>query len=257
MWNDAEMKYIPFHHHEGEENLTMMTWIMISALGLFLAQISTEPDPFREKREEMVKTQLIPRGIVSQKVLNALRKVPRHLYVPQEYQQLAYTDRPLPIGYDQTISQPYIVAFMTEVLDIQSGDKVLEIGTGSGYQAAVLCELGAEVFSVEIIRPLAERAEAILKQSGLTGFHLKTGDGYQGWKDFAPYHAIIVTCSPSRIPPPLIEQLEDGGKMIIPVGNEGYVQYLFLLEKHKEGTVEKKVMAVRFVPMVNDKKISY
>jgi protein-L-isoaspartate(D-aspartate) O-methyltransferase len=146
---------------------------------------------------------------------------------------------------------------MTEVLDIQPGDKVLEIGTGSGYQAAVLCELGAEVFSVEIIRPLAERAEAILKQSGLTGIHLKTGDGYQGWNDFAPYHAIIVTCSPSRIPPPLIEQLEEGGKMIIPVGNEGYVQYLCLVEKHKEGTIQKKVMAVRFVPMVNDKKISY
>jgi protein-L-isoaspartate(D-aspartate) O-methyltransferase len=241
MWNDSEMKFSSFQHHKGDENQTMMTWIMISVLGLFLSQISAQPDPFREKREEMVKTQLIPRGIVSQKVLNALRKVPR----------------PLPIGYDQTISQPYIVAFMTEVLDIQPGDKVLEIGTGSGYQAAVLCELGAEVFSVEIIRPLAERAEAILKQSGLTGIHLKTGDGYQGWNDFAPYHAIIVTCSPSRIPPPLIEQLEEGGKMIIPVGNEGYVQYLCLVEKHKEGTIQKKVMAVRFVPMVNDKKISY
>jgi protein-L-isoaspartate(D-aspartate) O-methyltransferase len=243
--------------YDDQKNRIVMNWIMIYILGVFLSQTGSQPDPFRGKREEMVRTQLIPRGIVSQKVLEVLRKVPRHLFVPTEYQPLAYTDRPLPIGYDQTISQPYIVAYMTEILDIQPGDKILEIGTGSGYQAAVLRELGAEVFSVEIVEPLAKKAETVLKQSGYEDIHLKTGDGYQGWEEQAPFHGIIVTCSPSRIPPPLIAQLKEGGRMIIPVGKEGYVQYLCLVEKLREGTVQKTVMAVRFVPMVNDKKISY
>jgi protein-L-isoaspartate(D-aspartate) O-methyltransferase len=242
---------------EDQENRIMINGIMICVFGVFLSLPGSQPDPFLVKREEMVRAQLIPRGIVSPKVLDAMRKVPRHLFVPDEYQQFAYADRPLPIGYEQTISQPYIVAYMTEILELKPGDKVLEIGTGSGYQAAVLRELGAEVFSVEIVRPLAEKAAAVLSESGYGGIHLKTGDGYLGWEEHAPFHSIIVTCSPSAIPPPLVAQLEEGGRMITPVGKEGYVQYLFLVEKRAEGTVQKTVMAVRFVPMVNDKKISY
>jgi protein-L-isoaspartate(D-aspartate) O-methyltransferase len=230
---------------------------MIPVFCLFFHPGGDLPDDFKDKREEMVKSQLIARGISDKKVLEAFRKVPRDLFVPPEYQRYAYADQPLPIGHDQTISQPYIVAYMTEILDIQPGDKVLEIGTGSGYQAAILAELGAEVFSIEIVKPLSIRAQTTLQQSGYSNIHLKTGDGYHGWPEFAPFHAILVTCSPSGIPNPLIQQLAEGGKMIIPVGKEGIIQYLYLLEKENNKIRQKKVMAVRFVPMVNEKRTSY
>jgi len=230
---------------------------MLVIVCLFMNPGRDLQDDFRDKREEMVKSQLIARGISDKKVLEAFRKVPRDLFVPSEYKRFAYADQPLPIGYDQTISQPYIVAYMTEILDIHPGDKVLEIGTGSGYQAAILAEMKAEVFSVEIVKPLSMRAEITLQQSGYSAIHLKTGDGYYGWPEFAPFNFIIVTCSPSRIPDQLVQQLAEGGKMIIPVGKEGIIQFLYLLVKENDKIRQKKVMAVRFVPMVNDKRTSY
>lgn len=214
-------------------------------------------DGFKEKREEMVREQLISRGIVSAEVLKAFRKVPRHQFVPSEYLFWAYADQPLPIGEGQTISQPYIVAYMTEILDLKPGEKVLEIGTGSGYQAAILAENGAEVYSIEIVNTLAERAKETLLKLGYDKIHLKSGDGYLGWPENAPFDAILVTCSPTRIPEPLKEQLADGGRMIIPVGHSGFVQYLYFLEKRNGKIREKNVLPVRFVPMVNSKGKTY
>jgi protein-L-isoaspartate(D-aspartate) O-methyltransferase len=231
----------------------MISKTMILAICLFFGSTGHQPDAFKEKREEMVRSQLISRGISSPEVLEAFRNVPRHVFVPAEYLQLAYADQPLPIGEGQTISQPYIVAYMTEILDIKPGEKVLEIGTGSGYQAAILKQVGAEVFSVEVIGSLSERADKILKNIGISDIHLKIADGYLGWPEFAPFDAIVVTCSPSEIPSPLVLQLAEGGKMIIPVGEQHSVQFLYLLEK-KEGKIrQKNVLPVRFVPMVDDK----
>jgi protein-L-isoaspartate(D-aspartate) O-methyltransferase len=235
----------------------MILGIMVALLSLFPGIESDQPDPFREKREEMVSSQLVTRGISDKKVLEAFRKVPRHYFVPEEYQRYAYADQPLPIGYGQTISQPYVVAYMTEILEILPGEKVLEIGTGSGYQAAILLEMEAEVYTVEIVKPLSIRSESILNRLGYKGFHIMTGDGYLGWPEYAPFNAILVTCSPTEVPPALVSQLAEGGKMIIPVGQEGYVQHLFLLEKVNGKIKEKKVMAVRFVPMVNEKDKQY
>ncbi len=210
-------------------------------------------DNFRAKREEMVRSQIVTRGISSSRVIDAMQKVPRHRFVPNDYLLFAYSDQPLPIGEGQTISQPYVVAYMTESLDIQPGDKVLEIGTGSGYQAAVLAEMKAEVYSIELIGSLSENAGKILMELGYPEVHLKTGDGYQGWPEFAPFDAIIVTCSPGKIPPPLQQQLAEGGKMIIPVGELNSIQYLYLLEKVKGKIIQKNVMPVRFVPMLDGK----
>ena len=216
-----------------------------------------QPDDFGRKREAMVREQLITRGISDPEVLSVFRKVPRHAFVPQQYLRSAYSDQPLPIGEGQTISQPYIVAYMTEILDLKPGKKVLEIGTGSGYQAAILAEMGAEVYSVELIKPLGENAGKILTSLGYTNIRLKTGDGYSGWPEYAPFDAILVTCSPSEIPSPLKEQLAEGGKMIIPVGEQFIVQYLYLLEKKNGKIRQKNVMPVRFVPMVDEKGKNY
>lgn len=210
-------------------------------------------DNFRAKREEMVRSQIVARGISSSRVIDAMQKVPRHRFVPNDYLLFAYSDQPLPIGEGQTISQPYVVAYMTESLDIQPGDKVLEIGTGSGYQAAVLAEMKTEVYSIELIGSLSENAGKILTELGYPEVHLKTGDGYQGWPEFAPFDAIIVTCSPGKIPAPLQQQLAEGGKMIIPVGELNSIQYLYLLEKVKGKIIQKNVMPVRFVPMLDGK----
>jgi protein-L-isoaspartate(D-aspartate) O-methyltransferase len=211
---------------------------------------------FAAKREQMVKQQIIARGIHDTKVLNAMRKVKRHLFVPPDLALQAYDDRPLTIGQGQTISQPYIVAYMTEALDLRTSDKVLEIGTGSGYQAAILSELCDSVFSVEIIPSLGEKASALLKSLNYRNVHIKIGDGYEGWVAHAPYQAIIVTCSPSHVPQPLIDQLDEGGKMIIPVGKT-FNQQLIVLVKSKGQLIQHNVLPVRFVPMMDKNNNEY
>ena len=191
------------------------------------------------------------RGIVDARVLAAMRKVPRERFVPENLRERSYGDHPLPIGYDQTISQPYIVAFMTEQLRPRAEDRVLEIGTGSGYQAAILAELVKEVYSIEIVEPLARSAEATLAQLGYKNVHVKAGDGYKGWPEHAPFDAVMVTCAPDHIPQPLVDQLKEGGRMMIPVGKAG-AQELFWLQK-KDGKMKRQsVIPVRFVPMTGE-----
>ena len=203
------------------------------------------------ERHRMVQEQLMPRGIHEERVLAAMAKVPREEFVPQEARPASYTDQPLPIGYGQTISQPFVVAFMTEQLQLKRDDRVLEIGTGSGYQAAILTELVAEVYTIEIIETLAKNAEATLERLGYKNVHVKVGDGYKGWPEHAPFDAVIVTCAPDHVPQPLVDQLKEGGRMIIPVGGFGD-QELYLLEK-KNGQLEQRaVLPVRFVPMAGE-----
>ena len=208
-----------------------------------------------EEREKMVYTQISDRGfgrpVRSEAVLQAMRTVPRHAFVPDRYQGQAYADRPLPIGFNQTISQPYIVGFMTELLELNSTSKVLEIGTGSGYQAAVAAELANAVYSIEIIEELGEDAERLLKELGYANVHIKITDGYDGWVEHAPFDAIIVTAASSHIPPPLIKQLKPGGRLVIPLGSPWRAQQLVLLTKQEDGTIKSQgLMAVRFVPML-------
>lgn len=186
------------------------------------------------------------------RVLNAMRKVPRHEFVPPEMRHLAYADSPLSIGEGQTISQPLIVGFMTEALALRPGDKVLEIGTGSGYQAAILAELAQEVYTMEILEPLAARAAAALSKAGYRNVHVRAGDGYRGWPQAAPFDAIIVTCAPEHIPRPLIAQLKTDGRMIIPLGRAGDTQELILLRKTASGLKQETRMDVRFVPMTGE-----
>jgi protein-L-isoaspartate(D-aspartate) O-methyltransferase len=196
----------------------------------------------------MVERQLKARGIKDERVLAAMGKVPREAFVPPESREASYEDGPLPIGYDQTISQPYIVAFMTEQLRLKPSDHVLEIGTGSGYQAAILAELAGEVYTIEIVAPLAQSAEAALQRLGYKNVHVKLGDGYKGWPENAPFDAIIVTCAPDKVPQPLTDQLKEGGRMVIPVG-ERFAQQLYLLEKKNGQLRESVTLPVRFVPM--------
>lgn len=207
------------------------------------------PDPYQVLREHMVTFDIEQRGVLDPEVLRAMRTVPRHEFVLPEYVNRAYGDHPLPIGYGQTISQPYIVAVMTELLGLKRGDRVLEIGTGSGYQAAILAELTDEVYSVEIIEELYKRATETLIRLGYSKVKTKHADGYYGWEEYAPYDAIIVTCAPDHIPQPLIKQLKDGGRLVIPVGPPGGYQTLWLIEKHGEETVAKEIMGVVFVPL--------
>lgn len=209
-----------------------------------------KPNDFEAKRAQMVDEQIRARGIRDEQVLAAMLKVERHRFVLPGDLDEAYDDHPLPIGEGQTISQPYIVAFMTEVLDLNTTDKVLEIGTGSGYQAAVLAEICDSVFSVEIFPSLAEKALETLKELGYTKIFVKSGDGYRGWPEHAPFDRIIVTCAPEEIPLPLQEQLAEGGRMIIPVGGD-YAQNLILLEKKNGKLVKSNVLPVRFVPMID------
>lgn len=208
-------------------------------------------DLYAPARERMVREQLrsYDRDIRDQRVLDAMRTVPRHELVPEELRAMAYDDRPLPIGYGQTISQPYIVAFMTEQLRPRPTDRVLEIGTGSGYQAAVLSPLVAEVYTIEIVAPLAERATRDLQRLGCANVQVRAGDGYLGWPEAAPFDAIIVTCAPEAVPQPLVEQLKEGGRMIIPVGPSGGAQTLVRLQKTGGKLKRTDVLAVRFVPM--------
>ncbi|MFH1715568.1 MAG: protein-L-isoaspartate(D-aspartate) O-methyltransferase [Elusimicrobiota bacterium] len=203
----------------------------------------------------MIEKQIIARGIKDKAVLGAMRKVQRHKFVPEEFQKLAYEDYPLPIGHSQTISQPYIVALMTEALDLNKSSRVLEIGTGSGYQTAVLAEIADKVYTIEIIKDLYERAAKILKELGYKNVYTKYGDGYIGWKEYAPYDGIIVTCAADNIPSPLIEQLKVGGVMCIPVDDVFGAQDLEVLKKTEDGKIIKKIISkVRFVPLTREEK---
>lgn len=207
-------------------------------------------DPFFARRNRMVSSQIAQRGITDDKILEAFRAVERHKFVPAEYIPYAYNDSPLPIAEGQTISQPYIVAFMTNALDLKRSDKVLEIGTGSGYQAAILGELCDSVFTIELFVELGTRARRLLDELGYTNIRSKIGDGYQGWPQHAPFDAIIITASPGKIPEPLKEQLAEGGRLIAPVGSQ-HAQQLVILRKRKGKIREERILPVRFVPMID------
>jgi protein-L-isoaspartate(D-aspartate) O-methyltransferase len=197
----------------------------------------------------MVEQQLRGRGLSSETVLAAMTQVPRHEFVLADYLPAAYSDYPLPIGYGQTISQPYIVAVMTDLADIQPGDKVLEIGTGSGYQAAILAQLTDQVYTIEIIPELVQRAQATFERLGYRQIEAKQSDGYWGWEEYAPFEAIIVTAAPDHVPQPLVNQLADGGKMVVPVGPPGGYQSLWLIERQGEEILRTNWGGVRFVPL--------
>ncbi|MHB8095382.1 MAG: protein-L-isoaspartate(D-aspartate) O-methyltransferase [Candidatus Aminicenantales bacterium] len=220
------------------------------ACGLFFAGQSEED--FRKEREAMVRDQITARGVRDAGVLDAMRRVPRHLFVPESLRREAYADTPLPIDGGQTISQPYIVAFMTESLALRRDDRVLEIGTGSGYQAAVLACIADEVDSIEIDPALAEKASGTLSRLGYPNVRVRQGDGFFGWAERAPYDAVIVTCASRRIPPPLIDQLAEGGRLIIPVEKQPGSQVLTLVTKNGGKTRTREVLAVRFVPMTGE-----
>ncbi|MFW5971650.1 MAG: protein-L-isoaspartate(D-aspartate) O-methyltransferase [Desulfovermiculus sp.] len=212
----------------------------------------------QEARERMVQNQIVERGLdtpdsASKRVYDAMRHVPRHLFVSEQQRNAAYADRPLPIDSGQTISQPYIVALMTAKLSLEPGDKVLEIGTGSGYQAAVLSEITPYVYSVEILKPLAEKAKKRLSELGYDVVTVRTGDGYYGFEEHAPFDGIIVTCAAGHIPPPLLKQLKKGGTMVVPIGGAFEVQRLTLVTKDEDGEIRTKaLMPVRFVPMTGE-----
>jgi protein-L-isoaspartate(D-aspartate) O-methyltransferase len=230
--------------------------IFILFLFLFCPRILRAADDYYSTlRKRMVEQQIKMRGIKDERVLAVMLKVERHRFVPFYLREFAYDDRPLPIGEEQTISQPYMVALMTEVLTLKPQDKVLEIGTGSGYQAAILAEITNQVYTIEILPKLAEKAQELLTKLGYKNIQVKCGDGYLGWPEFAPFDAIIVTCAPEDIPQSLIEQLAEGGRMVIPVGRENSVQELILVKK-KQGRLEKSaITGCIFVPMIKgDKK---
>jgi protein-L-isoaspartate(D-aspartate) O-methyltransferase len=225
--------------------------LAVSTIMSLLLWECRQSDDQQAQRQRMVETQIVARGVHDPTVLAAMRKVPRHEFVPEPLRPAAYDDRPLPIGEDQTISQPYIVALMTEVLDLSPRDKVLEIGTGSGYQAAVLAEIVGQVFTIEIIEVLGHRAETTLKRLGYDRVRVRIGDGYLGWEEHAPYDAIIVTCAPDHIPQPLTDQLAEGGRMVIPVGHQ-VSQELVLVEKVNGEIHRRSIIPVLFVPMTGE-----
>jgi protein-L-isoaspartate(D-aspartate) O-methyltransferase len=247
----------------GSTRLWLGAALMTSALSLTLFAVAlacgaTEPvangaQDRQAERSRMVEQQIKARDIRDERVLDVMRVVPRHLFVPMPVRAHAYSDSPLPIGYDQTISQPYIVAFMTEALDLQPGHRVLEIGTGSGYQAAVLSRLVTAVFTIEIVAPLAQRARETLAELGYRNVEVRTGNGYAGWPEHAPYDRIIVTAAPEDVPPALVEQLKIRGLMAIPVGTTG-MQELRILRRTPTGTETIKTLPVVFVPMTGKPK---
>jgi len=207
-------------------------------------------DEYREERARMVREQIEARGVRDARVLAAMRKVPRHLFVPPDEQPSAYVDSPLLIGYNQTISQPYVVAFMTEALELKPQDRVLEIGTGSGYQAAVLAEVVRDVYTVEIVEPLARTAEERLRHMGYKNVHVRCGDGYRGWPEAAPFDGIMVTAAPDHVPAPLVEQLREGGRLVLPLGR--WDQDLIRLRRTSQGITRESLLPVRFVPMTGE-----
>jgi len=227
---------------------SIFAFLFISCVLLLYA----EEDKYTQRRNEMVQRQLAARDITDEEVLEAMQKVPRHLFVPKRYQNQAYADHPLPIDEGQTISQPYIVALMTQYLDLQRGEKVLEIGTGSGYQAAVLAHLTEYVFSIEIKEKLSRKASDTLKSLNYAQVNVKHGDGYFGWEEHAPFDAIIVTCAANHVPPPLLNQLKEGGRLIIPLGSTLYSQTLTLVTKINGQPRVRHVLGVRFVPMTGE-----
>ncbi len=235
--------------------LALLCLAHVCVPGLLHSANAGEADGFAAARERMVERDIARsswarEGVKDKRVLDAMRAVPRHEFVPEARRHEAYADRPLPIGHGQTISQPYIVAYMTELLKAEPEHKALEIGTGSGYQAAVLAEIVDKVYTIEIIEPLAERGEKDLKEQGYDNVEVKHGDGYFGWPEHAPFDVIIVTAAASHIPPPLVEQLKPGGHMVIPVGPPLQTQHLIVVEKLEDGTIRRKsVMPVRFVPL--------
>lgn len=223
---------------------------------LFLFSSDSKPgftaDKFEKQRESMVRWQLEARGIKDPRVLDAFRRVPRHEFVLEKYQSDAYSDHPLPIGEGQTISQPYMVAIMTELLQLTGNEKVLEIGTGSGYQTAILSLLAKEVYTIEIIEPLAKSAEERLKRLGYNNVYVRVGDGYQGWPENAPFDGIIITCAPPYLPEPLKEQLAEGGKIVAPIGEKGQMQILTVFEKKNGKIVKREEGGCFFVPMTGE-----
>ncbi|MBD3162866.1 MAG: protein-L-isoaspartate(D-aspartate) O-methyltransferase [Candidatus Latescibacteria bacterium] len=215
------------------------------------ASSRTGKEAYAQERAQMVDDQLRRRDIVDERVLGAMGRVPRHEFVAEDLAPMAYTDGPLPIGYDQTISQPYIVALMTQLVRPEPGDRALDVGTGSGYQAAVLAKLVEKVYSIEIIEPLADEAAARLARLGITNVVVKAGDGYRGWPEHAPFDVIILAAAPTEIPEPLIEQLAPGGRLVLPVGD--LHQELVLVEKDEDGAVRRRRgIPVRFVPMTGE-----
>ena len=232
-------------------------WIVRVGATLFFGLVTLtcifaadQRESFEKERLRMVNEQLRRRDVDDPVVLSAMAAVPRHLFVPANLWSHAYSDGPLPIGNGQTISQPYVVALMSQLLSLKGGERILEVGTGSGSQAAVLASMGAKVFTIEIISELGERAKKTLDQLGYDRVDVKIGDGYLGWPENAPFNGIIVTCAPTEIPAPLKEQLAEGGRMVIPVGDSGF-QQLYLLTKQKGLLIQKKMINVRFVPMVD------
>ena len=235
----------------GFRALCLILFLSAAGTRVDTAEVDKKEEIQKQQRLRMVTTQIARRGVKDKKVLDAMRKVPRHEFVRPRDRRHAYDDSPLPIGHGQTISQPYIVAFMTELLDPKLKHKVLEIGTGSGYQAAVLAELASEVYTIEIIKELGKSAKERLARLGYDNADVKIADGYYGWEEHAPFDSIIVTAAASHVPPPLIKQLKPGGKMCIPVGTVFGPQHLFIITKQEDGTVKaKSVLPVRFVPFV-------
>ncbi|MBS3818507.1 protein-L-isoaspartate(D-aspartate) O-methyltransferase [bacterium] len=231
----------------------MVTGIFFLSLSFFLFPSSSQKkDSYTQMRKNMVQSQLKARDITDERVLEVMKKVPRHLFVSPRYKNQAYEDHPLPIGEGQTISQPYIVALMTQYLDVNNDEKVLEIGTGSGYQAAVLSHLAAQVYSIEIREKLAQKAAQRLNRLHYDNVMVKCGDGYFGWEKHAPFDAIIVTCAANHVPPSLMKQLKEGGKLIIPLGSVRYFQTLTLITKVDGEPKVKHISGVRFVPMIGE-----
>jgi protein-L-isoaspartate(D-aspartate) O-methyltransferase len=244
---------------EARDNTGMRTGVLtVATVGMLLAceasprliDSKQEDAAFQTARDRMVRDQIAARGITNERVLAALGRVPRHRFVPAAQRDAAYGDHPLPIGHGQTISQPYIVALMTDLADLQPGESVLEIGTGSGYQAAVLAEMGVRVKSIEIVPPLAEDASHLLRELGYDGIEVRAGDGYRGWPEGAPFDAILVTAAPPEIPQPLVEQLAIGGRLVVPVGTQ--LQELVVKTRTPEGLRDRTVLPVRFVPMTGE-----
>ena len=250
-----------YHAHSGHCRWRLAFLLMPSVLLAFLLPSACSKGDNRRAnrdwdtmREEMVKNQIegLGRDIRDKRVLAAMRSVPRHEFVPEAQREEAYADTALPIGHGQTISQPYVVAFMTEKLHAKPEDRVLEIGTGSGYQAAILAKIVKEVYTIEIVEPLGRQADKDLKRLGFTNVKTRIGDGYAGWPDAAPFDAIIVTCAPDSIPKPLVDQLKEGGRMIIPVGPDRGRQNLYLMQKTDGKVTPVAVLPVRFVPMTGE-----
>ncbi|MEW6718735.1 MAG: protein-L-isoaspartate(D-aspartate) O-methyltransferase [Chloroflexota bacterium] len=238
---------------EPAEITTPTTTIIIPTATLTPSPIPSDEDKFTQLRLKMVATTIEARGVQNPDVLTAMRTVPRHLFVPEEYRDYAYEDHPLPIGYGQTISQPYMVAWMTELLELKPGEKVLEIGTGSGYQAAILAALGyVEVYSIEIVPELATKAATTLQSVGYPNVHLRQGDGYYGWEEAAPFDAIIVTAAPDHLPLPLAQQLAEGGRLVIPIGPPGWIQTLWKFVEQEGELIGYNMGGCQFVPFTGE-----